>query len=522
MGLTRKLDSNLVEVIFNKMDQGIIITDLKGRIKYANSMILSVFKESFDTIKGTAICNYILFEFHLESLYNTWNGEGFIQTANDGVVCGAIKLDLINNEGEECCLVSVDLSSKHLEDENRGIIVTDSQGTIQRVNKKFERITGYFKNEVLGKNPSILGSGRHKLNYYKSMWAEIHDKGHWSGEIWNKRKTDEIYLEQLIIRAIRDKTNKVTHYIGIFSDITNKRKEESTLHLYSRVFESTSEGVMITDSSGEILLVNPAFTKITGYELNEVIGKNPKMLHSGRHDFHFYKSMWNSIHNKGHWHGEVWNKKRTGELYPEWLTINAVKDESDHVINYVGVFTDITSKKESEEQLRHLAHFDMLTGVSNRFGFHKALKKTQDESKLLNKKFALLFLDLDGLKLINDSLGHSTGDELLINTASRLKNELSEQDIIARLGGDEFGIILREIKDLKHVQTIVERLNKIIATPINCRSQELVSTCSIGISLFPYDGEDGEILLKKADAAMYNAKMNKSGYQFFSDYMLVH
>ncbi|REK58260.1 MAG: GGDEF domain-containing protein [Geobacillus sp.] len=274
------------------------------------------------------------------------------------------------------------------------------------------------------------------------------------------------------------------------------------------ILEYSSESMIVTDAQNRILFVNPAFEIVTGYSADEVIGKNPRILQSGMHDKSFYEKMWNALNQYGVWKGEIWNKRKDGELYLEWLTISAVKDQQGNVTNYVAIFSDITEHKRNMEQLTKLALYDPLTNVPNRYLFEKRLESIIRMSKKHNQSFALLFLDLDRFKNINDTLGHHMGDMLLKETAQRLNGMLRKQDTIARFGGDEFVIILPNLKHIREAVYMAENIIESLKRPFNVNHQEVYISTSIGISVYPYDGTDKETLIRMADRAMYQAKTN--------------
>ncbi|MBP2241323.1 diguanylate cyclase (GGDEF)-like protein/PAS domain S-box-containing protein [Cytobacillus eiseniae] len=287
-----------------------------------------------------------------------------------------------------------------------------------------------------------------------------------------------------------------------------------------KVLENSSEGVMITDAHGRILAVNPAFEIVTGYSAEEAIGNNPSILQSGIHDKEFYHLMWKQIKETGSWKGEIWNKRKNEEVYPEWLTISKIVDELGNVINFVGVFSDISDQKHSEKQLRYLAHFDSLTGVANRYSLNKRLEGLIQTAEKYNQQLALLFLDLDRFKQINDTLGHNYGDMILKQVSARLKTLLKNKDMIARLGGDEFVIILPNLKHPKEAVRVAEKIIDALSTSFLIEKNEVYVTSSIGISLYPLDGKDMSALLRNADKAMYEAKASgKNQYELYQEEM---
>lgn len=404
---------------------------------------------------------------------------------------------------------------------DEGSIITDKTGAIISVNKAFTETTGYTYEEVRGQNPNILNSGKHDPSFYIDMWVQIHTDGYWEGEIWNRRKNGEIYPEWLKISSVKNDQGEVTHYIGVFSDITTRKKDAENLRLFARVFDSSSEGIMITDTGGNIVSVNPSFTRTTGYTKEEVLGKKPNILQSGRQSAEFYIDMWTSIHATGAWEGEIWNRRKNGEVYPEWLSIYAVKNEHGQITNYVGVFTDITERKQTEEHLKYLALYDTLTGLPNRLHFNEKLSEAIKAAEQSDRFFivAVIFLDLDRFKLINDTLGHTVGDRVLKQVAQRLQGCVDENDLVARLAGDEFTIMLTDIRHRFEVIEVLEKITRKISEPFILQGQEYFISLSMGISLYPDHGISPEELIKNADSAMYLAKESGNGYQFYSEEM---
>jgi diguanylate cyclase (GGDEF)-like protein/PAS domain S-box-containing protein len=296
------------------------------------------------------------------------------------------------------------------------------------------------------------------------------------------------------------------------------------IHTFAKIakniFEYSNESIIVTDAQNRILFVNPAFEIVTGYSAEEVIGKNPRILQSGMHDKPFYEKMWNDIKQHGVWKGEIWNKRKDGELYLEWLTISVVEDEKGNATNYVAIFSDITEHKRNIERLTRLALYDTLTNVPNRHLLEKRLESIIRMSKKHNQSFALLFLDLDRFKNINDTLGHHVGDMLLKETAQRLKGLLRKQDTIARFGGDEFVIILPNLKHVREAVYMAEKIVESLKRPFCFNHQEMYISTSIGISVYPFDGTDKETLIRMADRAMYQAKKNgRNQYALYHDGM---
>lgn len=315
----------------------------------------------------------------------------------------------------------------------------------------------------------------------------------------------------------------VTEYAGgiahqsLIVDVTDRRNVEHQLSLAATVFDTALEAILISSSDNKILAVNDAFCEITGYSQEEVIGANPKILSSGRHDDAFYQALWGSLNEHGRWQGEVWNRRKNGELYPEWLSIAVVKDSAGQVHHNVAIFTDITQRKKDEERIRYQANFDALTGLPNRNLFMDRLWQTLAVARREETHVALMFIDLDRFKLINDTLGHAAGDFLLVEAARRLREAVREEDTVARLGGDEFTIILPNIDHETDAAVVAEKVLMSLLQAFDLDGTEAHVSGSVGITLYPRDGDTGEDLLKNADAAMYRAKdRGRNAYHFYT------
>ncbi len=288
-------------------------------------------------------------------------------------------------------------------------------------------------------------------------------------------------------------------------------------NIYDVILATAKEGVMVTDPAGTILMVNLAFCRVTGYQAAEVVGKTPRVLHSGRQDQGFYEAMWRTVGETGRWEGEIWNRRKDGVVYPEWLTISEVKDGGGRVLSYVGVFTDITVHKAAEERLAFLAYHDPLTGLPNRANLQQALSKAIAHAARHGDSVAVLFIDLDGFKLVNDTLGHDAGDELLKQVKDRLLAHVRREDTVARLGGDEFVVVLAETAGERSPAVVAKKLLDALQLPFVIDGREAYVSACVGISLYPSDGNTPETLLRNADVAMYRAKRDgRNRHRFFT------
>lgn len=291
---------------------------------------------------------------------------------------------------------------------------------------------------------------------------------------------------------------------------------EQKLRLIGELLGRTAEAIMITDAGARIVYVNRSFTRITGFTLKEVSGKTPRILHSGRQTATFYAHLWKRLEATGRWQGEIWNRRRNGEIYPEWLSISAVRNRAGKLENYLAIFSDITLRKREQQELYDLATHDALTGLPNRFLFSERFRHAMVRAKRASHLVGLLYLDLDRFKPVNDLLGHKCGDMLLQTVAKRLKRSVREEDMIARLGGDEFAVILEHLSRPRDAAATARKLLHALARPFLLQGHQARITASIGISVYPFDGDDVETLIKRADGAMYRAKTgHRNDYRFW-------
>ena len=312
----------------------------------------------------------------------------------------------------------------------------------------------------------------------------------------------------------------VRRLIGTMTDINEQKEAESRLREAATVFAVSSEAIMVTDANGVIKAINPAFTEITGYTSTEVLGHTPRILKSGHHPPEYFKRLWHNLREIGEWAGEVWNKRKNGKIYPEWQSITAVRDGAGVIVEYVSVFSDITRRKLTEDEIRYRANYDVLTGLPNRSLFGERLEQSLREATRTNTTLAVLFMDLDHFKQVNDTLGHAQGDLLLQEVASRIRNCVRISDTIARFGGDEFVLCLPNIDNGLDAGQVALKIIKALAQPIELDDRVAHIGASIGITIFPDDGHDAPTLYRNADLAMYRAKdLGRGNYQFFENSM---
>jgi len=303
----------------------------------------------------------------------------------------------------------------------------------------------------------------------------------------------------------------------VATDITERKLAADELRLSAAVFDTAAEAVMITDRNNKIQKVNPAFCEITGYSESEVHGKTPTILASGRHDETFYQQMWNSLQTYGNWQGEIWNRKKSGEIYIEWLSLSAVFNKNGTLKHYVSMFSDITKRKRDEEKILYQANFDFLTGLPNRNLFLDRFSRAIQQSKRDGSSIALMFIDLDQFKYVNDTLGHVAGDQLLQEASRRLTEIMRSSDTVARLGGDEFTVLIPNVKELTLVEDIANRILQELSQRYIIDGNDAFISASVGVTVFPDDGDDVDSLMRNADSAMYRAKDNgRNTLQYFT------
>ena len=403
-----------------------------------------------------------------------------------------------------------------VEHSDNTIVITNPQRDITFVNDVFTKITGYTKEEALGQNPNILKSGKQNDDFYHELNQKL-DKGEkWEGEFINKRKDGSLYYENASIVPILSH-KKLTGYLAIKLDVTKYVQQNKELALAASVFENIEEAIIITDAQRKTISVNDAFCKIYGYNSEEMQGQTLKVLYSGLQDSLFYSHMWKELEEHTLWRGKIINKTKGGSLIPVWSTIKKITDKNGEVINYISVQTDIRELESSQKRIDYLAYHDQLTGLYNRNHFEDYLAHALLLAQRNKENLALLFVDLDRFKIINDTLGHDIGDKVLVEIAKRLQHILRESDFIARWGGDEFVIILENIHAAKDSAKVAAHIINTLKEPIIIEPYNLTTTASVGIALYPENGEDANTLIKHADSAMYLAKdKGKNTFRYYT------
>ncbi|MBF0369365.1 MAG: EAL domain-containing protein [Magnetococcales bacterium] len=464
-------------------------------------------------------------------------------------VCLTVVFDISERKRNEQRIAQLSERNRRILDAaEEGIVGIGGDGRIVFANPAAEKALQWADSSLLGKN------SREILRPRNLDGALVSDKDFAvtrtlrdgavhsvSGHCFQRRNGDLFPVEYVTAPTMEE--NAVSGLVMTFRDITERKRSEEALQrahddlerrvdertrelrmlndrlrLTAQVFDSTAEAIVITDAANKIIEVNPAFTKITGYASDEVVGRDPGFMKSGRHDRAFYADMWQKIWKEGYWQGEIWDRRKNGEVYPKWLTINTVKNNSQKPTQCIGVFSDISVVKNAEEELERLAFYDGLTNLPNRTLFKTRLEHEFKTAHRRKTKVALLFLDLDHFKNVNDTLGHAAGDQLLVVMAKRICSCVRESDTVSRLGGDEFTVIVTDVDDAAAVSHVAHNILEALKRPVELEGQNIVAGCSIGIAIHPEDGENSETLIKNADAAMYHAKdSGRNAYAFFTE-----
>ena len=384
-------------------------------------------------------------------------------------------------------------------------------------NKAFEKYLGLPESAIIGKTDfDFVESTTAAFSQKRDM--EMLDQNQPSlSEEWITYPDGERECLEVLRTPYSSVDGKQLGLIGIGRNITKRKKLEDEMRIASLVFRNSEEGMLVTDANNRIVSINPACSKITGYTLDELAGKDPKILSSGRHEKDFYRSMWHALDTTCYWRGEIQDRRKNGDIYTKSLTINTLLNEERSVQGYIALFSDISEKKQSEERIWRQTNFDMLTGLPNRRMFRDRLEQEIKKQQSAGCSMALLFIDLDNFKEINDALGHLAGDDLLVEAGRRITASVRKSDTVARLGGDEFTVLLTELVYIRNVETIAQSIIDKLAEPFLLGKEMVHASASIGITLYPADATDVEELFKNADQAMYLAKsQGRNRFSYFT------
>jgi diguanylate cyclase (GGDEF)-like protein/PAS domain S-box-containing protein len=393
-----------------------------------------------------------------------------------------------------------------------GYLTLSPEGLIDQINLTGVTLLGRERSKLLNRPLTSLVAAPDQDRWTRHLMALRLKSGSGSIELQLLRPDGSGFAAQLDCVMPLELRLRVA-----LSDISARKLAEEKLRIAGSVFTHACEGVVITDPAANIIDVNDAFCRITGYPRAEVLGQNPRLLSSGRQDPAFYREMWRSLTEKGHWHGEMWNRRKNGELYVEWLNISTVRDTAGRTLQYVGLISDITALKAHQHQLEHIAHYDALTSLPKRVLLADRLRQGMASAQRRGQLLAVVYLDLDGFKAINDTFGHEVGDQLLMALAERMRSALREGDTLARLGGDEFVAVLGDLADTTDSVPILTRLLAATAQPITLGDTPLQVSASLGVTFYPQEeATDADLLLRQADQAMYQAKQaGKNRYHVF-------
>lgn len=427
------------------------------------------------------------------------------------------------NKGLLALAVELDQSEEKyrniFENAAEGIFTFTENGIIETINPAALTLFGYEENEIMGMNIGLLIPALKSINDIKISEEQPLKHNHYNDiSFFGYHKNKDLFPIEFTFGKSIYQNERL--WMIIVRDITERKRTEESLRVTAKIFEGSNDAIIITNIHGNITDVNKAFTTITGYKKEEVIGKNPNIMKSIKQDKAVSRKMTKALLERGSWSGEVFDRRKNGESYPKWLSNYTVKNDHNEITHYVTIFTDITSRKEAENKLKQLAHYDPLTGLPNRTHFIERLKWAIDIAKRNNKQTALMFLDLDRFKVINDTLGHYAGDLLLIEVARRLEKCVRGMDTVSRLAGDEFTVILTSINTPEEAVLVAKKILHALSFPVCLEARNVFISTSIGITTFPVDGKNINQLIKNADTAMYHAKeLGRNNYQFFSAFM---
>lgn len=394
------------------------------------------------------------------------------------------------------------------------ILILNGESRVRRANRSFYKHFNLTQADAcclkIEELPALTG------NHLRSLMIRLGDLTPDAESVLHVSESGQVF--ELQCKTLQNEAHNKRGYLITLTDITDVQHLTRRLELFAAVFENTAEGIMLTDTDKRILEVNNAFTQITGFSQEDVVGKTPAVLSSGRHTLSFYKNMWRTIRLTGRWSGEIWNRKKSGAVFPELLTINSLENKEGEITHYVGIFSDISKLKSSQEKLKYLTHYDALTDLPNRALLVERVEQAIRHANRANNRVALVMLDLDRFKHINESYGHTVGDKLITDVANNLRQVVRDDDTLARIGGDEFVLLFENIDEVARLGFMTERIQRALAAPIELPDQVVNMTASMGICVYPEDGANASELMRNADAAMFYAKaQGRNTYQFYTE-----
>ena len=524
--------------IFNNVAEGLCRSTPDGRILRANPSLVRLFgyaseTEVIESVTDVAAQCYVRAEDR-ERMVERLARDGYVHNyevemvrpANGERIWVSENAHAVRDENGELLYLDVSLEDitdrKHAEQElarseqrYRGLYertpvmlhTIDASGRLLAVSGYWLEHLGYREDEVLGRRSVEFLTAESRRDALQNRLPEFFRTGKVHEVPFQVVKADGSVIDVLLSAVAEyDEEGNLDRGLAVMSDVTEQRRAESRLREAAAVFANTADGVFITDPAGTVRDVNRAFTQITGYSRDDAIGANPRMWKSDHHEHDFYRAMWRSIGEHGHWRGEIWNRRKDGSVYPAWLTVSQVLSDEGLLNGYVAVFSDISNVKNAEARLDHLAHHDSLTDLPNRLLLNDRLEHAIARAKRYENSLALVFIDLDRFKHVNDSLGHTLGDELLRQAGERLSRCLRTDDTVARIGGDEFTLLLEDIAGQEGCVVVAEKVLERFSEPFDLSGHDDYLSPSLGIALHPDNGDDADTLLRNADAAMYQAK----------------
>ena len=406
------------------------------------------------------------------------------------------------------------------ESTTQGMVFTDPQGNVQWVNAAFEQLTGYTAGELTGKNPRILQGKESSPTARQKMHDALAAERGFATQILNYRKDGTPYWVDLRCDPLRGPNGTLRGYIAMETDISQRRRDEASLQEKAVLLDSLQEAYFVSDAAGCIRDVNAAFVNVTGYHACEAIGQTPRLLKSGLHDTAFYEAFWTSLQREGRWQGEIWNRRKNGEIYPQYLRIASLQGAHGEPLRYLAIFHDISAEKAHEEQLNFIAYHDAVTGLPNRFALDRQLPAALTLAQQQERLLAICLLDLENLASVNELHGRAGGDAILCATAQRLAKLLGAEDFLARVGGDEFCLLLQGIDSCAQLDTILQRVAAELGRDMPLPDNSMVSTRPrLGLTIYPLDDANDHQLLRHADLALYQAEHGSAApedwYQLF-------
>ncbi|WP_353571439.1 PAS domain S-box protein [Candidatus Albibeggiatoa sp. nov. BB20] len=510
--------------------------DKNGMITFARGKALSIFQLEGDEIVGESVFT-LCKNYHLHDYTASINKALAGETTTSLMKINSYTLEstlscYFDNNGEVTSVigVAVDITKRyHLELQYQELIeeletILDNSvigiayvknECFVRINQKLGNILSYQPDELFGLPFNVLyASPQTYLQVKERAYSLFQQSEDFDEAQLIRKQNGQLIWARMVGKAV-DAKDLDKGLIWMIEDITLQKQAEQNLRLTATIFETSADAILVTDLQNRISRVNPAFTRITGYQYDEVHEEKVSILSSGRHSKSFYQNIWKQIKQTGHWQGEIWNRRKNGEIYVAWLSISVITDENDAPQHYMAILSDISRLQEDIEAVRYLASYDSLTNLPNRLLFHDNLLQAQAWARRHGGSFALLFIDLDGFKPINDQLGHGIGDQVLQSVAQRMVHCVRETDTVARIGGDEFVIILAEIHQIKDAELVGSKLLRHLESPFLVNDHKIGLSASIGISAYPQDTDNVDDLIEYADIAMYVAKRQGKGQCYF-------